>query len=597
MRFRRKKTIWRARPQRAKARNVDPSARRLTVVRVGLVLAMALVVSRLFYIQVLSHGFYSALASDQHGIFSELFPERGQIWLTDPKSPDGQFPIAVNKTLTMVYADTRNLTAEETEAAAQALAEALSLDEATVLEKLSVPDDPYVPIQGKVDDDAVAGLRELDLAGIHFSPQTFRYYPEKQTACHLTGFVGSSEEGERVGRYGVEGHWDEALSGQQGFLASERDPAGRFITAGNHDFQPAQDGADIRLTVDRNIQFIACEKLRDAVGQFQATGGAVVILEPDSGRILAMCGSPSFDPNQYSQVSRMSDFNNPATYYAYEPGSVFKPLTMAAAIDVGAVTPKTGYNDTGSVEIGKYTIRNSDGQAHGWQTMTQVLEKSLNTGAIFAVRELGADRFRKYMEAFGFGELTGVEIDKELPGDISSLSRHGDIWSATASYGQGVTATPLQVAAAFGALANGGKLMRPYLIDEVSYPDGRREKTEPQEVRQVVSKRAADLVSGMLVRVVENGHGKRAGVPGYWVAGKTGTAQISDPNGDGYLKDDFIGTFVGFAPVDDPAFVMLAKVERPQGVSFAESTAAPLFGEIAGFLLQYLEIPPDRPVK
>jgi cell division protein FtsI/penicillin-binding protein 2 len=269
---------------------------------------------------------------------------------------------------------------------------------------------------------------------------------------------------------------------------------------------------------------------------------------------------------------------------------------MAAAIDAGKVTPKTTYTDTGQVAIGQYTIRNSDGKANGIQTMTDVLEKSLNTGAIFAVRQLGAEKFRQYVDGFGFGQPTDLGLDGESKGDVSSLTKRGDIWSATASYGQGITVTPVQMAAAYSALANGGKLMKPYVVAEVKYPDGSGFRGEPQELRQVISKRAADLISGMLVRVVEDGHGKQAAVPGYWVAGKTGTAQISDGQG-GYEKEQFNGTFVGFAPVDNPAFVMVTKIERPQDVVFAESSAAPLFGGIAAFLLQYLQIPPDRPLR
>ncbi|MBN1585565.1 penicillin-binding protein 2 [Candidatus Uhrbacteria bacterium] len=572
----------------------DPFAGRMVFLRVILAVSAAVLAGRLFHIQVISHSFYSALASDQHDIFRELFPERGGVFLADPDSPDGRFPVAVNKTMYTAYADTRKMEPADREAAVRALSPILGIDEPVLDGKLGVEDDPYVPLKSRLDEDTVERLRSLKVRGIAFSPQSFRFYPESETACHLTGFVGSDEGGNLVGRYGVEGYWNTELSGQAGYLDS-RGNSTDGVAVGGSGFRPAQDGADIVLTVDRSIQFVACSKLREAVIGFQAVGGSVVVMEPDTGRLLAVCGYPDFDPNDYSSVRDMSVFNNPATYHAYEPGSVMKPLTMAAAIDAGKVSPNTTYEDTGQVKIGPYTISNSDGKANGRQTMTQVLEKSLNTGAIFAVRELGPDRFLEYVEAFGFGQPTGVEIAAETAGDISSLRKRGDIWSTTGSYGQGITATPIQLVAAFGALANGGRLMRPHVVSEVRYPDGTGNRIEPQSVRQVVSKRTADMVSGMLVQVVENGHGKRAGVPGYWVAGKTGTAQMARADGGGYDKDRFIGTFVGFAPVDDPAFVMLVKIESPQGVSFAESTAAPLFGELASFLLQYIKIPPDRP--
>lgn len=225
--------------------------------------------------------------------------------------------------------------------------------------------------------------------------------------------------------------------------------------------------------------------------------------------------------------------------------------------------------------------------------MAQVLEKSLNTGTIFAVRKLGPPLFLKYVEDFGFGSLTGIELDTESPGDISALRKKGEIWSATGSFGQGLTVTPVQLASAFSAIANGGKLMKPTVIKEIRHPDGRTETPEPKVVRQVITQRTALLVSGMLVRVVERGHGKLAAVPGYYVAGKTGTAQVPRKDGQGYEKDVSIGSFVGFAPADNPAFVILTKIDRPRDVQWAESSAAPLFGEIAKFLLDYLQIPPD----
>ena len=339
---------------------------------------------------------------------------------------------------------------------------------------------------------------------------------------------------------------------------------------------------------------MVCEKLRAAVAKHGADGGTVVVLDPKTGAVMAICSVPEFDPNDFSKVEDLRRFNNPAIFGPYEPGSIFKPVTMAAAIDAGKVGPNTLYNDEGSVKIGPYTIRNSDGKAHGLQSMTQVLEESLNTGTIFAVRQLGAKPFLKYVEEFGFGSPTGIQLDTEASGDVDSLRKKGDIWSATASFGQGITTTPIQLAAAYGVLANGGKLMKPYVVDSIEHPDGTVVKTEPQVVRQVVTKRAAALVGGMLVRVIENGHGKRAAVPGYYIAGKTGTAQIAKSDGQGYEKDAFIGSFIGYAPVDDPAFVMLVKIDRPRDVEWAESSAGPLFGDIAKFLLQYLEIPPDR---
>lgn len=588
------------RPGKRPQKRVSEGDRRLLVLKIIIIAGIGIVGMRLFVLQVLSGAFYADIASDQHSVFAELIPERGDVYLRDPKSRSGTFPAAINREVATIYAVPRDI--EDPGAAAAALAPLLEPDETLrdakkgqLLDKLLRKDDPYEPLLRRAPDDVADAVRALGLKGIGFAEDPMRFYPERSALAHVVGFVGMNDKGERIGRYGIEGWWDEQLSGTQGYLQMERDPLGRLIGSADRSVVAAVDGTDLTLTIDRTIQYMACEKLQAFVERFSAESGSVVIIDPKTGAVLAMCNVPTFDPNEYGKVEDARMYNNAAIFTPYEPGSVFKPFTMAAAIDAGKVTPGTTYEDTGEVRIGPYTIRNSDLKANGVQTMTQVLEKSLNTGVIFAVGELGPEKFRRYVEDFGFGAATGVELETEAAGDVSALAKRGDIWSATASFGQGISTTPLQLAAAYGAIANSGKLMRPYIVAEARHPDGTVERTEPHDVRQVITKRSASLVAGMLANVVENGHGKRAGVPGYFVGGKTGTAQIAAPGG-GYLKDATIGSFAGFAPVDDPAFVMVVKIERPEGVQYAESTAAPLFGEMADFLLHYMEIPPERPL-
>jgi cell division protein FtsI/penicillin-binding protein 2 len=276
--------------------------------------------------------------------------------------------------------------------------------------------------------------------------------------------------------------------------------------------------------------------------------------------------------------------------------SIAKKFAGAKGLDAGKINPDTTYVDAGLEVIDGLPIRNSDKEAHGVQTMKDVLIKSLNTGTIFVQRLLGRELLQRYVHAFGFGEKTGIQLKSEVDGDIDSLERKGKVFAATASYGQGITTTPLQMVQSFAALGNGGKLMKPYIVSEVIRPDGTREMTKPQVIRQPIKPQTSRLITAMMVNVVEQGHGKRAAVPGYYVAGKTGTAQVSDPRG-GYLKDETIGSFAGYAPADNPAFVMLVKIDRPRTVQFAESSAAPIFGELASFLLSYLQVPPARPIK
>lgn len=565
---------------------------RMAVIKAFMALGFIALGVKLFMLSVVAHAAYSRLAEAQHGAFEQLYPDRGAVYLSDPKSPSGRFPAAVNRSVALVYADPRQV--KNPDIAAALLAPLLEIDESVLKAKLSNSQSRYAPLKRQASDDVAARIKALGLAGIEIAHEPHRFYPEGEDVGHLMGFVGFDAEGRRTGKYGIEGFWEEALAGKDGYIAAEQAPGGRLIGSAARDFHPAENGAELTLTIDRNIQFEVCAKLRDAVRQYNADGGTVIVMDPKTGAVLAMCSAPGFDPNAYSTAGNVGIFNNPATFDPYEPGSIFKPFTLAAAIDAGKVTPSTTYEDTGSVKIGPFTIKNSDGKGHGVQTMTQVLEESLNTGTIFAVRKLGPELFHRYVTAFGFGAKTGIELAAEGAGNVSSLEKRGEIWSATASFGQGITATPIQIAAAFSAIANGGKLMKPYIVGRVVASDGSVRTTTPTVVRQAITERAASLISGMLVQVVENGHGKRAAVRGYWVAGKTGTAQVARTDVQGYEKNASIGSFVGFAPVDDPAFVMLVELKRPKDVAWAESSAAPLFGEIGKFLVQYLQIPPER---
>ncbi|MBI4363307.1 MAG: hypothetical protein HY545_00455, partial [Candidatus Doudnabacteria bacterium] len=248
----------------------------------------------------------------------------------------------------------------------------------------------------------------------------------------------------------------------------------------------------------------------------------------------------------------------------------------------------------GEVQVNDFKIKNSDGKANGVQNMSQVLEKSLNTGIVFVEQQLGHDNFKKYVERFGFGKPSDVQLSGEVPGDLNNLNKKSDIFFATAAFGQGITVTPLQLIAAYTAIANEGKMMKPYIVSKVVHPDGSEQEAYPQELGQIIDSKVSATLSAMLVNVVENGHGKRAAVKGYYIAGKTGTAQVAYKDRSGYDPSKNIGTFVGFGPVDDPRFLMLVKVDDPKDVRFAESTAAPAFGSIADFILHYYQIPPSR---
>ncbi len=280
---------------------------------------------------------------------------------------------------------------------------------------------------------------------------------------------------------------------------------------------------------------------------------------------------------------------------AYEPGSVFKSFTIAAGLDSNKISPDSTYVDTGSIKEAGYTIHNSDMKANGLQTMTNVLEKSLNTGVIYVEKLLGNKNFADYVERFGFGEQSEIDLKGEAKGNINNLNNlKSNIQFFTASFGQGITVTPIQLAAAYSALANGGSLMKPQIVDKIVYANGSEEVVEPQEIRRVISQKAALQTAQILRSVVVNGHGKRAGVPGYLVAGKTGTAQVVDAETKSYAEGKSVGSFAGFAPVDNPRFTMVVSLTDPKNVEWAESSAAPAFGELMKFLLEYYNIEPTE---
>lgn len=553
-------------------------------------LFLAAIVVRFFTLQALSYSFYKELADNQHQLYETLVPVRGEISIQEGRSGK-TVPVVTNIQKDLVYAVPPEIT-DKTKTAA-ALAPVLQMTKADILGKIASNDRKWVAIQKELPESTSIQVTNLKLPGIYLQPDTFRTYPEGTFASQVLGFLGFTGD-QRVGQYGIEEYFNDQLTGKPGSLTQDNDLGGRWITGGLRKIVPAQDGVNISLTLDRAIQFKAEQILRDTVEKYQADDASMVILSPKTGAVLAMANYPTFDPNQFNTVTDQSVFRNRAVADAYEPGSVFKAFTMAAALDAGVITPDTTYEDTGSVTLNGFTIRNALNKVHGVQTMTQVLEQSINTGAIFAEQKVGNQQFADVVRKFGFGATTGIALPGEAAGNISNLSKSGDVYYATAAFGQGVTVTPLQLAAAYAAIANQGRLMKPYIVQSITDASGQTQVTQPQEVRQVISPQAANMLSAMLVSVVELGHGEHAQVPGYYMAGKTGTAQVARTDGRGYDPNTNIGTFIGFGPVDNPAFTIVVKVYNPRAAQFAETSAAPAFGQMAQFLVNYFQIPPTR---
>lgn len=555
-----------------------------------------LIFFRLFFLQVATHDKWVALAFDLHQAEIEITADRGEVFIQDG---DHTYPLAVNREYPTVYLVPKEVV--EKDKIANELSRILQVDRDLLLYKMSNPEDPFEIVKKKVSEDEKRQIEDLKLAGVRFLGEKYRYYPAGELASHVIGFASIQDNGRsKAGGYGIEASLDNLLRGTTGNLRQEKDAAGRWLPLTDRELTNAEKGANIELTLDRNIQFETEKIMHDAVEKYASDRASAIVMDPKTGRILAMASSPQFDPNRYREVENYADFLNTTLSLAYEPGSIMKPITMAIGLEEGKVTPDSEFNDPGTISIGGYNIHNAEEKTYGQSSMYKVLEQSINTGVIYVERQVGNEAYRDYMKRFGFGEKTGIELPAELPGDIRSLERtKQDIQFYTASFGQGITTTPIQMVQAYGAMANHGVLMRPQIIRRIQYADGRVEEREPERIRQVLGEKASEDIGKMLRTVVTRGHGKRADVPGYLVGGKTGTAQVAKSGSAGYEEGITIGSFVGYAPIQDPKFVVLVKLDNPKNVEWAESSAAPAFGEIMRFLLEYAKVEPteDTPVK
>ncbi len=575
---------------------LEPSHPRLIVSVFVFFLFGAAILGRLFFLQVVKGDYYAALSRGQYTVYEELAPKRGEVVLQGVRREGDRveiefFPLALNKRFPRAYLVPSAI--ENKEETTKTLASLLGIPEEEVREKIRKENDPYEPLKDHLSDEEAKKLEELTLQGVVVAYGEDRFYPQGNLASHIIGFLGFKGE-TRQGQYGVEEYYEDTLKGNVGFLQGEIDRKGRLLAALKHLVNPPRDGSTLVLTIDYNIQFMVERALEELVGKWDADSGNIIIMEPSTGKIRALASRPAFDPNYYSDVEDISYFLNPAIHSRFEFGSVFKPVTIASAMNEGKITPNTTYEDTGEVKIGGYTIFNYDRKAHGVRTMTNVLELSLNTGAIFAERSLGNDLFRSYVERFGFHEKTGIDLAGEATGDILNLYKTPEINFATASFGQGIAVTPLEMVSAISAIANGGTMMRPYIVEEIIHADGTREAVASRPRREgVLTSETASRVTAMMVSAVKNGQYKKAQVPGYLVAAKTGTAQVPNESGTGY-SDKTIHSVVGFAPAFDPKFIAFIQLNNPKGIRFAADSLTPTFRKIGEFILGYYGIPPDE---
>lgn len=561
---------------------------RMAVLIGFLMLATAGIIARLAYIQIVHHDRYSLEAQAEHFDRQAIRSSRGAIL------DRNGFPLATTIDVFDIYVDRRAWRAdapERPQRVAAALAPLLGERPEQLLAKLKDDREGQIGLLAVgVEFEAGRQIQKMALPGISVVSATQRHYPEGDIASGLIGFLGRDHSG----LAGLEADLEDLLGGTPGAIYFERDSIGQPIAFGESQIEPGKPGADVRLTIDRYVQRLIDNELDEQLKDHKASGGSIIVMDPKTGAILGMASRPSFKLSELSleDQPRLELFRNRAVTDLYEPGSVAKTFTMAGAIDMGLVSPGTTYYDGGTVTKGGYTFKNWDFSVNGIQTMTDVLQKSLNTGAIWVSDLLGPSNLYAYLKRFGFGDATHSGLGGEAAGLLRTNKDPG--WYpadlATNSYGQGMAATPLQVITAFSSVINGGKLMRPYVIQEVAGRDGRR-TYEPVMVRQTISEESSRTMVSMLNQVVDGNPVHKAKVRGYHVGGKTGTTLVSIPTG--YALDSTIASFVGFAPAEDPAFVMLVKIDQPQDDPLGGIVAAPVFGRLAPQILSYLNIPPS----
>lgn len=545
---------------------------RIKIVFGSVLVAASFIGWQIFTLSYIRYTLYSQTAQAQNQNISNVLI-RGNIFIQDPKATgtevDQRYLVAVNKKFPLVYVTSASLT--DPTATAGQLAEILGIDYDNLKTIFGSGSKTSKIIARKITTEQADKINNLKIAGVVIRYETDRYYPANSLLSKVIGFLGFGENG-RLGQYGIESYFNDELSGQAVDKKSPRPD-------------------DVVLTIDRNIQIFIENELHNVLTKWNATGGSIIVQDPQTGKIIAMADEPTFNPNSYSS-SPTGAYLNRNVQEIFEPGSSFKPITMAMGIDLVKVTPSTTYTDPGVINIAGRQIRNFDGLAHGTVTMTQVLEKSLNTGASFVENLVGQESFLDYTINFGFGQKTGLDLPGEVSGDIANLYSGRQVNFVTASFGQGIAVTPIQLISAYSAIANGGKLMKPYVVDRIIHEGGAEDITQPEVASIPISEKTSTKIKNMLVSVVDNGFDK-ARIKGYDVAGKTGTAQIADGHG-GYQEGVFIHNFVGFAPAVNPKFVIFVKMDKPQGITFAADSLSPTFRNIAQYLLNYYNIPPTR---
>jgi len=539
----------------------------------------SLALARLLYIQFFRSQYLREIARKQHNCFVELEPRRGPIYDTNMK------PQAVNLACDSVYAAPKELSSAEKEKIISSLAPALNIGSGSLRNKLSRPKS-FIWIARKITPQQSEALRAMNLKGVGMVKESKRCYPNGYLSSQIVGFAGLDNNGQE----GLELYYDKYLKGSAGWAFLLRDARSKKINLYDKMASP-KEGDSLVLTIDEVIQFIAERELEKVYQSSRARGASIIVMDPNTGEILAMASRPTFDLNQHGGVSK-DQIRNRSVCDMFEPGSVFKIVTASAAIQENKIREQDKvFCENGEYKIAGHTLH--DHTSHGWLTFQEVIEQSSNIGTCKVAAILGPEKLWHYVRLFGFGAKSGIDMPGEISGQVRDLRYWSKSSMGAVPMGQEVGVTAVQLGAAISAIANGGNLMKPYIVKEIRDSSGEViQMTSPVVVRKVLTPESAARVKKILIGVVENGTGKMAKIQDFTAAGKTGTGQKLEPNGT-YSHSKFMASFIGFAPAEDPQIAIVVTVDEPRGSYYGGTVSAPVFKNVAADVLKYLKTKPS----
>ena len=539
------------------------------------------IIGKLFYWQVINREYLLALADNQHNVSLGIPASRGKIFSSD------NFPLVLNQKSYTLFVDPQGLKISPDDLV-QKIKSIVKKEQFDLL-AIANKNLRRVVLAKNLDSGVKEELEKLKIEGLDFEEKEKRFYPESSMSAHLLGFVGENEKGDEKGYFGLEGYYNHELEGKSGGRFFEQDALGRPVPLSEESIEKPIPGRSLVLNLDRPLQFLAEKRLQEGIKKYSASSGLVVIMDPKTGGILSMASFPAYDQSAY-YLYDSELYRNPVISSSFEPGSIFKVIVMAAGIDSGRIkVDDICDNCGGPKKIGEYTIKTWNEKYYQNSSMTDIIVHSDNVGMVYAGQKLGVEKLCDYLKNFGFGQKTGIDLQGEITPELRGRNDWREIDLATASFGQGIAVTPIQILAAVSAIANKGELYQPQVVNKI-LEDSHVVQIRPVRKSKPISAETAKIVTEMMVQAVEKGEAKWARPQGWRIAGKTGTAQI--PIAGHYDPEKTVASFIGFAPADSPAFVMLVALNEPKTSPWGSETAAPLWFEIAKDIFKLWRITP-----